>query len=365
MGFSPFTKKNHAIGFSQNLQNNSLKTIAYIEIDTHAEIAQDFMDVMHGSKEFSVDYYFSEKIKNQIKESDESVHLSDSSMILDQLSAKNYDLVIIGTVHRYFDTFLNLTQKYNTSVIVHNLNFSKASKFDSVKNFFKEDVVYRLKLLWKEGLLNSSKVYQNAAQLLVLDKGFSSSEHQFLPLFYTKEFIQNKNKKLTVVIPGGVSQKRRDYGHILDSIQKSELAKNIEFVFLGKAKGKELENIKKASGKFDLKYFTERISQEEFNMWMKKADFLWCPIQQETTFFSQKEMYGSTKMTGNIGDAIKFGKIAVFPKNYVSDQDFIVQEKENVIQQFYDLKDFEYDFQKQYNRQIVLKNLESILEKLI
>ena len=82
-----------------------MKKIAYIEIDTHAEIAQDFMDLMHDSKAFSVDYYFSEKIKNQIREDSQTVHVSDSSMILDQLSEKNYDLVIIGTVHRYFNTF--------------------------------------------------------------------------------------------------------------------------------------------------------------------------------------------------------------------------------------------------------------------
>jgi hypothetical protein len=45
---------------------------------------------------------------------------------------------------------------------------------------------------------------------------------------------------------------------------------------------------------------------------MQKADVLWCPIQQETEFFSHKEIYGTTKMTGNLGDAIKFGKWLFF-----------------------------------------------------
>jgi hypothetical protein len=40
----------------------NLKKIAYIELDTHAEIALNFMELMNDSKEFSVDYYFSEKI---------------------------------------------------------------------------------------------------------------------------------------------------------------------------------------------------------------------------------------------------------------------------------------------------------------
>lgn len=344
-----------------------MKKIAYIEIDTHAEIATDFMDLMKDSKEFSVDYYFSERIRNQINTHGLPFFLSDNSMILDQLKSKKYDLIIIGTVHRYFNTFLNITNKYKTAVIVHNLNFSKTSKLDLIKNVLKEDVVYRLKLWWKEGLFNASKVYRKSKHLLVLDKEFSSQQYQFLPLFYAKEFAQNENEKLIVVIPGGVSQKRRNYQHVLEVIQKTKGAENIEFVFLGKAKGdelKELVDLERSLEHVNIKYFTERVSQEDFEMWMKKADVLWCPIQQQTEFFSLKEVYGKTKMTGNIGDAIKFGKIAVFPVNYASDLDFIVTEKENVIEQFYELQNFNYDFQKEYSRQTVLENLENLLHKL-
>lgn len=341
-----------------------MKKIAYIEIDTHAEIATDFMDLMKDSKEFSVDYYFSERIRNQIDTHGLPFFLSDNSMILDQLKSKKYDLIIIGTVHRYFNTFLNITNKYKTAVIVHNLNFSKTSKLDLIKNVLKEDIIYRLKLWWKEGLFNASKVYRKSKHLLVLDQEFSSQQYQFLPLFYAKEFAQNENEKLTVVIPGGVSQKRRDYQHVLDVIQKTGKTKNLEFVFLGKAKGIELEAIERISSQFNITYFKERVSQEDFEMWMKKADVLWCPIQQQTEFFSQNEVYGKTKMTGNIGDAIKFGKIAVFPANYASDLDFIVTEKENIIEQFYELKNFNYDFQKEYSKQTVLENLENLLKKL-
>ncbi|MEI7489648.1 MAG: hypothetical protein WCJ72_19965, partial [Chryseobacterium sp.] len=60
-----------------------MKKIAYIEIDTHAEIAQDFIEIMQDSREFKVDYYFSQRIINQIKESKDNIFLSDSSMIMD------------------------------------------------------------------------------------------------------------------------------------------------------------------------------------------------------------------------------------------------------------------------------------------
>ncbi|MGS0748880.1 hypothetical protein [Halpernia sp. GG3] len=58
------------------------------------------------------------------------------------------------------------------------------------------------------------------------------------------------------------------------------------------------------------------MSKEEFDENMISVDFLWCPIQEKTHFFSQTEIYGITKMSGNIGDAIKYGKIAIFPKHY-------------------------------------------------
>ncbi len=346
-----------------------MKKIAYIEIDTHAEIAQDFMDLMHDSKEFSVDYYFSEKIKNQIREDSQFIHVSDSSMILDQLSAKNYDLVIIGTVHRYFNTFLTISQRFNTSVIVHNLNFSQISKSDLIKNIFKNDFIYRLKLWWKEGLFYTKKTYGKARNLLVLDKELSSEKYKFLPLFYTKSFEQINNKGLIIAIPGGVSQKRRDYQKVFTIIQNLKTEEDFTFVFLGKAKGEELKNIESLSenlsGNIKIIYFSERVSSNVFDDWMQKANVLWCPIQKEAEFFSQKEIYGKTKMTGNLGDAIKYGKPAVFPGNYSSKLDFIIPEEENIIAQFQNLKNSNFNFYKDFSREKTQKDAELLLNRLI
>ncbi|KIC64862.1 hypothetical protein [Chryseobacterium taiwanense] len=353
-----------------------MKKIAYIEIDTHAEIAQNFLELMQDSENFAVDYYFSEKIKKQIQAGEENVFLSDSSMIIEQLKAKKYDLIIVGTVHRYFNTFQAIAEKYNTAFIVHNINFTTLSKFSLFRNVFKEDFVYRLKLWWKEGLFSASGVYKKAKKLLVLDEAFRSEKYRFLPLFCTTDFEKQSDQKLVIVIPGGVSQKRRDYKRIFSKIQEIDknskegeiTEKSIEFVFLGKAKGSELKEITDLERSLEyitIQYFSERVSSEDFEKWMQKADVLWCPIQPETEFFSHKEIYGETKMTGNLGDAIKFGKWAVFSRNYPSKLDFIIPEQENVIEQFKTLKNTSYDFQKNYNRKSVQKNLENTLTNLI
>ena len=349
-----------------------MKKIAYIELDTHAEIALNFMELMNDSKVFSVDYYFSEKILRffgfaQNDKLPENIKKATPENLIQQLSTDNYQLIIIGTVHRYFNVFEKIAEKFNTSIICHNLNFVKASNFNLLSSIFKEDFKYRLKLLLKEGLLRKSKVYEKAKNLLVLDRGFDSAQpdkYKFLPIFYTKFSEKPKNETYTIVIPGAVSQKRRDYERVLKSIKNFRFPS--EIIFLGKASGKELEMLQdfeqSKPENISIKYFTEKVPQDVFDDYMQKADILWCPIQQETEFFSQKEIYGFTKMSGNIGDAVKFGKLAVFPENYPSKYSFIIPEKGSLGDFLFTKKDVDFS---EFSKEKVLQELEKTIFALL
>ena len=357
-----------------------MKKIAYIELDTHAEIALNFMELMKDSKAFSVDYYFSEKILRffcfaQNDKLPENIKKATLENLIQQLSTDNYQLIIIGTVHRYFNVFEKIAEKFNTSIICHNLNFVKASNFDLLSSIFKEDFQYRLKLLLKEGLLKKSKVYKKAKNLLVLDRGFENfvrkplvyaqpDKYKFLPIFYTKFSGKSENETYTIVIPGAVSQKRRDYERVLKSIKNFRFPS--EIIFLGKASGKELEILQdfeqSKPENISIKYFTEKVPQDIFDDYMQKADVLWCPIQQETEFFSQKEIYGFTKMSGNIGDAVKFGKLAVFPENYPSKYSFIIPEKGSLGDFLFTKKDVDFS---EFSKEKVLQELEKTIFALL
>ena len=349
-----------------------MKKIAYIELDTHAEIALNFMELIQDSKAFSVDYYFSEKILRffgfaQNDKLPENIKKETPENLIQQLSTNNYQLVIIGTVHRYFNVFEKVAEQFNTSIICHNLNFVKVSNFDLLSSIFKEDFQFRLKLLLKEGLLRKSKVYQKAKNLLVLDRGFDSTQpdkYKFLPIFYTKFSEKPNNPIFTIVIPGAVSQKRRDYERVLKSIKIFHFP--LEIIFLGKAQGKELEmlqNFEQSKPEnISIKYFTEKVPQDIFDHYMQKADILWCPIQQETEFFSQKEIYGFTKMSGNIGDAIKYGKSAIFPENYPSNYSFIIPEKGSLEDFLFTKKDVDFS---EFSKEKVLQELEKTIFALL
>ncbi len=54
-----------------------------------------------------------------------------------------------------------------------------------------------------------------------------------------------------------------------------------------------------------------------------------------------------------------------FPKNYSSKLEFIIPEEENVINQFLKLKNFQYDFQKDFCREKIRKDAELLLNQLI
>mgnify|MGYP000202149860 FL=1 len=375
-----------------------MKKIAYIELDTHAEIALNFMELMNDSKVFSVDYYFSEKILRffgytQNDKLPENIKKATPENLIQQLSTDNYQLIIIGTVHRYFNVFEKIAEKFNTSIICHNLNFVKASNFNLLISIFKEDFKYRLKLLLKEGLLRKSYVYKKAKNLLVLDENLAKENYNNLPIFYTKFFDKPDNETFTIVIPGAVSQKRRDYDKVIKELKNLELnfdnyefrrnetfvennlqekgssvgtTQNLEIIFLGKAQGNELEILQNFEQNkpenISIKYFTEKVPQNIFNDYMQKANILWCPIQQETEFFSQKEIYGITKMSGNIGDAIKFGKLAIFPENYPSKYAFIISEKVSLEDALFVKKEIDFS---DFNKEKVLKQLEKTIFALL
>ena len=351
----------------------TMKRIAYIELDTHSEIAQNFMQLMGDSKAFEVDYYFSEKIIKQIGQHHSNIHLSESTELLNQLNKQEYELIIIGTVHRYFNLFKAIAEKFNTSVIVHNLNFTEISRFQLFKNIFKKDFKYRLKLWLKEDLLAAPEVFKKAKNLLVLDESLVRDRLQYLPVFYNQCQVNNPSDIFTIVIPGAVSQQRRDYKKVLQdltNLNKKNSERLIHVVFLGKAHGKELRWLKsfdkERSKNISIQYFTEKVPQYIFDEWMDKANVLWCPIQSETEFFSTEEIYGATKMSGNIGDAIKYGKVAFFPKDYSSDFDFIINEKDNPLQEILDFKfDDLYDFQKEFSKKKIVRDLEKVVESLL
>ena len=96
-----------------------------------------------------------------------------------------------------------------------------------------------------------------------------------------------------------------------------------------------------------------------------KGGYPLVPVQSETEFFSNPEIYGKTKMTGNIGDAIKYSKLAVVPEDYYSSFKFIIPQEKDIVRQFLALKEKHFDFEKKYSYEFVCRDLHQLLHAII
>lgn len=348
--------------------------IAYVELDTHVEVVGNFKDLMDDSKKFSVDYYLSDKISDTLDlEYCHQVFRTSSDNLYELLHQKKYDLIIIGTAHRYFNLFLKIVKEFPTLIIAHNLNFIQASRWSLLKNIFRKDVKFRLKLFLKEGLWYKNKVYEKAKALLVLDRNLLKNQVIkklfYFPIFFNKYDEVGQDDIFRVVIPGSVSQNRRDYWAVINELEHLKINRKVEFVFLGKAKEKELGWLidleKKLPQNIKIQYFKNKLPQNVFDDWMKKANLLWCPIQREVDFLGIKEIYGETKMSGSIGDAIRFAKTAIFPKNYSSELFFVKNEPQGI---FYNITNFQRlnkNEWKIFEKNNILVELEEIIYNFV
>ena len=304
--------------------------IAFVEMDTHAEIVQQFMLLCQGIPSLELSVYVSPKIQKRLPDAyHANLNICKPQDLCQKLKNQSFDLLIIGTLHRHFDVFYQLCKEHSCAVIVHNRNFHEASLAKLLLNMWQKDIWYRLKLLIKEKLYLKNKIREKLKKSFVLDPSLASKKpYQALCLFFTQfEKTQKSSQNLRIVVPGTVDQSRRDYQLIIAELQKCHPNQDLEICFLGKASFvwvKRFEVLKtEISPKINLLYFDEKVAPDVFAYHMQKADFLWCPIKEKTIFMGVVEHYGATKYSGNIGDAIAYGQWAVFPKTFNGDYPFV------------------------------------------
>lgn len=346
----------------QNLR--AKQRVAYVEMDTHAEIAAYFHRLSGNFQQVEVDFYFSRKIAERLPKID-SKAVNSFPELIQNLSLNRYDLIILGTVHRYFRNYLKVVRSFKTAVIVHNKNFSRASAFSLIKGIFEKETAYRLKLLLKEGLLSGGKVYREAAIRFVLDSALADPRHRLLPLIFNGEASSFAKKRDHLVIPGAVENSRRNYPHIFNCLAQWESPLTV--TFLGKASSEmvlQLKNLQEKKSNLHLIWFEEKVAGKEFDQILAEASVLWCPIRRTTHFLGIGEIYGETKVSGNIFDVAKAGTWGVFPSAYPVSHPFIISEEDNPLAQIQKLSETLPDFSG-YSLQETAARLEAVLQQSI
>ena len=346
--------------------------IAVVELETHAELAANLMELSTiWPSDIDIRFFFSAKVAGRVPE-DSRVETVETNDVAQSLAKFRPDRVLIGTAHRFFNTYIQIARTYPTDLILHNINFASKSRAELLTAVLREDRIFRLKLLVKEGLLQYPELLSSIHRKFVLDKALSAPGTAYLPLYFHEKQPSKvaSPKEKIIVIPGAADQQRRDYRLLLRRLRITVFSEPYHFILLGKLDPVLLDeilltNLHGEANRFTLTYFQERVSVSDFHQWMSAADALYCPVHQATTYFSGAEYYGVTKISGNIGDAIRYGKPIILPASMAKQYPFgiadagIDENFESVLQAAAHLR---FDFAKDFNRQ---KIADEILQRLL
>lgn len=124
----------------------------------------------------------------------------------------------------------------------------------------------------------------------------------------------------TIIIPGAIDKKRREYDTIFAAIQQllKGRYKPVKLVFLGKSNDLKLEKKWKTlmnnNPLLNVEFFSQSVSQQDYDHHLKHANCLILPLRKKLSVGPFIETIGQTKVSGGFFDAIYFGLPILVPE---------------------------------------------------
>lgn len=211
------------------------------------------------------------------------------------------DFTVITSLQSYFLHYLVLLFA-NTKYILttHNINTwftPKAGK--SIKTLLKYFVRFCFKLKVKGFLVNSKNMLNYVSGKIEIKKPITYLPFSLKTMHEECTLVEEEPKNYSVVYPGMVSVKRKDYQLFL------ELAANfpdVSFILLGKTiysegAGDVVNQIQENQLK-NVIYYDDFVSQEEFSQVMKQSHIIFSYINVNYNNDGVTEIYGTSKDSG-------------------------------------------------------------------
>ena len=235
-----------------------------------------------------------------------SVPPKDLKMFEDQELARLSSLLIYD-LNYYASEFHNINEGRNTLEVIKGQLLSERKYIRTAFKFVDQILV------------PSSKILDYAKQ-----KNIQSIDGALNVLILGKLKKRKIKKTLRIVIPGSVSNSRKNYTAIfkaLYDLNDSHLRQSIKVTFLGltdeKPAGKMIQKLSDdMKDHIEIEHFTTFVPQRNFNKIMKKSNFLLLPIAEKKESGAVHELYGYSTVSGCIADMVKFGKPALIPEFY-------------------------------------------------
>ena len=171
----------------------------------------------------------------------------------------------------------------------------------------------------------------------------------------TCNYQLKKSKKFTIVIPGTVDNKKRDYESIIKILSHVNL--DFRVILLGKMNEPGIRSKIIHNKKF--KWFDNFVSQEDFDRYLKNCDLILAPTFQKYTWgTSAMEIYGETKASGAEFDCLKYKKRLLINDFYKINS---LLKTNNIVYYFFNLE----DLKNKLNSLIINKGTDNNIEQII
>ncbi len=342
------------------VSTRKVNKIGIIELDYHLECLQSSIHLFDKSDielhVFTKKEFFNElsptcsnhnvKWHIPINDNPKAVNdfLNDQKKLLESMN-----MVLFNTLESNFKFFVKFKLSTHVVLRVHNAftfldplgNIKWPSDIFSFYKFisyiFREEII-KQRTYWANRFLSEVNyiMFPNVNITEFTSKNITNAYKTKLlsplPMAYPKQVkIKLKhqlNKELTIVLPGSVDPKRRNYSEIYEAFKSLSVKskKKIKVIFLGKSNlfganylKKSFKNI--SSEKLEVMFFEKRIPMAEYENYMNSCDVMLNPIKINTSYHIFKEIYGKTKVSGAVTDIVRYGRPLILPNTYDIDMD--------------------------------------------
>lgn len=314
------------------LENQTLekKKIAFIEMETHSALLEQWYLLVKEMTFVDFHFFVHEKVKTKLSAIPENKITVVKTV--SEINVGAFNGLVINTLHRNFEQYSRIFLRKPTLCLVHNLNFSLFFKSINWHNFLfdKELFLYYLKLYVLEIVGKKRKTILQATKFGVLSQSLLdevknnsdfAGKTELVAMNYCHSHSFPTSEVIDIVMPGNVSNKRKDVAMLLSVLPKLKPKSRLHFTFLGKPENdhvlQQLEHLKHVChANVTITHFYRFIPWEEYSEVIAKAHLLLCPVKSQTSFYWVDEFYGKTKVSGSEADCIYNGKIGLFPTSY-------------------------------------------------
>ena len=299
--------------------------IALFEPELHHEVLEIFLAYyVHIAENISILTY-SENIKYIDKTSRFQTNVTwctfenrkkDERLIKQWISEQSdVDLFVWITLSPLWLNFSIEKLPVNSMLVIHNYHFW----FDYENH--KAPLFHHLKTIWHQWIYFFSYRQKQKRWLSRFRYWNSLVSFPFLPPQRTPPQHSTTKNNLSVVIPGSIRENGRDYGLVIQLIEKFPTTMAIELLFLGDASSHFAQRFLKSLLKIKpitviIVHFNHYVPENLFTFYMQRATFLWIPLTPDRYYGGVIEKVGFSAITGGLMDAWKFQRKCFLPQWY-------------------------------------------------